>query len=197
MSIFVFLATVTPILFSLYWLFVFVRMIRSGNGPGQVALLVGIFLYGLSIFVIFAAREERILENAARSALGEYLLKTSFFSGLLERLAPQYLAAVVSALTLWLGLLGIMVWSRQRFYDASEAGMVAIGALMAGWPGVFVFLALLFLLVFIVGIAHVLLARRRTNDRFAIGPMIPVAAILTIWLGTAAVNLTGLFTIRF
>ncbi|MFA6512311.1 MAG: hypothetical protein WCV86_04280 [Patescibacteria group bacterium] len=197
MSILGFLAVITPIFFSLYWLLLFFRMVRVGSKTQSVYLLSGVVLYGLSIIVVFAARAGIIQENASRGQLGTYLLETSFYSDSLVRLVPQYLAAVIGAAVLWLFLLGLRKISRRNFYDSQEAGMIAVGALMAGWPGVFVFLALLFFLVLLAGVMHVLLKQSQTSDRFVIGPMIPVAAIAVIWLGTLLLHVTGLDVIRF
>lgn len=192
-----FLASLLPIFYSLYWLALFLRIIRKGQSPGAFALLGGLVLYAIGIILTFASREALITENATQSPLGEYLLSTSFFADSLERYAVQFLAAAASALILWLVLLGLRRISQRNFYDVREAGMVAVAALIAGWPGVFVFLALLFIVVLLGGVIRILIGKGTIADRFIIGPMIPVAAIGVVWFGNYLVGLVGLEVIRF
>lgn len=190
------LTAIFPFILTVFWIVVLFTYVR-GKTSRTVLLLTGVLLVALDIILRVSARKMLLVGQGTGNGFSTYLLETRFYEEQLTRLAQYFFASAIAALVLWLLLMLFLRFSPRVFYDSTEAGMLALGALVSGWPAVFIFLAVVFLLVACAAVVHILFSRRTLRDRFVIGPMVPVAAIVAMWLGNTLVQLTGLDAIRF
>lgn len=99
--------------------------------------------------------------------------------------------------------LGVLSWylflkrGRGSLLDADDIFLLLIGTAAIGWPGVFVFLALLFALSILFMLGLVLLRKKSLSDRLVITPYIIPTAIITLIFQTELLVFTHLYVIRF
>ncbi len=120
-----------------------------------------------------------------------------------------YLAKVQTTVTSlaigWVAAL-LLFWFLRRFFlvrhqgnflDHADAALLTIGAGAVGWPSIFPFLAIVFILSVVFMIVLVIIRRRSVTDRLVITPaIIPAAIIVLIWQGWL-LTITHLIKIGF
>jgi hypothetical protein len=139
------------------------------------------------------------LDLKNETGLSKYFLPpySNHYYQLIQRVITDYLVAILTGLGTGLIFCGLMKITRGLVLDIQDAGLLVFGSLISSWPEVFIFLFFVFALVVIVNLFLIIIRKRTVNDRFIITPFIPVAIILTIFLGSYLSQLTGLFKIRF
>lgn len=85
----------------------------------------------------------------------------------------------------------------ETFLDKNDVMIIVLGAAAVGWPAVFVFLALVFVLSVLAMLALVVLKKKTLADRLVITPYIIPAAVLTLIFGNYLLQITHLNVIRF
>lgn len=85
---------------------------------------------------------------------------------------------------------GIILMNEQ------EVMATTVNSVAVGWPAVFIFLGLVFILAVLWMLVLVLLRRRTLQDRLEVAPAIVPAAVITFLLRTDLLAWTGLAVIR-
>lgn len=132
------------------------------------------------------------------TSFGQLLLaRSQYFDHQLQR-GMTTLAGDLLTTLLILGVFTILAWRTQQSLLASrDSRLIGLGALMVGWPNVFVFLALTFVAAAIAMSFLLATKRKQPDDRIRVLPYVAIGAILTLWLGPWIAHVTGLETIRF
>ncbi|MFA5069875.1 MAG: hypothetical protein WC528_01200 [Patescibacteria group bacterium] len=159
------------------------------------AFLIFLVLFTLSIFL----PAWQTYKSFAASDLNRYYLPpySNYYYQILQRQLTNYFSHILAAL-----IAGLIFWLVKRLthglvIDQSDVGLLAFGALVAGWPNLLIFFGLVFLLVIITGLVQLAVIKERSNARFIITPYLPVALILTLFVGNHLSLLIHLEKIRF
>lgn len=182
--------------FTLYWTAVLLHVRLQIFSAHTLELLgLGSTVVLLSLRDIGAVLLQR--EIVVSSPFGAYLLKTSYLGDAVDRMVVMHLVGLIAAIIiLGIGML-IARQTEERVLAYRDARFLALGALMAGWPNVLIFLAFAFVSAAVVLTVLLAAKRKARTDRMRILPFVALGAILTLWLGPWIAAVTGLDAIRF